>query len=90
MAAVQDHRADPLEIVAAEPDSVTVVDRSSSDKEHLIRDVVAPLDSYTEGGVYWADLPLKERVRCFFPPLPLASWKRHWSIIDLRALCCYF
>jgi hypothetical protein len=29
---------------------------------HLLQDSIAPLDSYTEDGVYWADLPYGERV----------------------------
>jgi hypothetical protein len=37
-----------------------------SDKAHLLRDSIAPLDSYTEDGVYWADLPRAQRVRFFF------------------------
>ncbi|KAF8316129.1 MFS general substrate transporter [Clavulina sp. PMI_390] len=29
--------------------------------ESLLRNAIAPLDSYTESGVYWADLPTSER-----------------------------
>jgi hypothetical protein len=31
-------------------------------KAYLLRDSIAPLDSYTEDGVYWADLPYAQRV----------------------------
>jgi hypothetical protein len=29
----------------------------------LLREALAPVDSYTAEGVYWADLPFRERVR---------------------------
>jgi hypothetical protein len=32
------------------------------EKAHLLQDSIAPLDSYTEDGIYWADLPYGERV----------------------------
>jgi hypothetical protein len=47
------------ETVAAPPGSR----RALEEKAHLLRDSIAPLDSYTPEGVYWADLPRRERVR---------------------------
>jgi hypothetical protein len=47
---------------AAASEETARVDHSIDAKTHLIQDAVAPLDSYTQDGVYWADLPFLERV----------------------------
>jgi hypothetical protein len=55
----------PLDIVADDDldnEIQVAVPSAPSGREHLLRDAVAPLDSYTKDGVYWADLPLAERV----------------------------
>jgi len=57
------HPSDPLDIAEDDNNDTIVTDTSAS--LSLLRDVIAPLDSYTEDGVYWADLPLIEQVSIF-------------------------
>lgn len=54
---------EPLAQSDSVPSEEATVNNLSPNRERLLRDVIAPLDSYTEDGVYWADLPLGERVR---------------------------
>jgi hypothetical protein len=58
----------PLDLVADDAldnEIQVAVPPAPSGEEHLLRDAIAPLDSYTEEGVYWADLPLADRVSYF-------------------------
>ena len=55
-------------------------------KVHLLRDAVAPLDLYTADGVYWADLPLPQRVRgtrllCWLS----SALNLRWSVVGMGA-----
>lgn len=44
------------------PSSGNSTTAASSTNEHLLKESLFPEDSYTSDGVYWADLPRKERL----------------------------
>lgn len=59
------HHPVPLDIVADDAldnEAQVVAPSVPSGRDHLLRDAIAPLDSYTKEGIYWADLPFDEQV----------------------------